>query len=620
MPETQTIEFRAASGLTLTAELFAIGSDTIVDTESATEETNRSGTYRAAFTDVAAGEYQLVAFSGTVPVASWLVTLTLNTATFQTYDRATAINMRGTDDALLAASYTAPANSDITAIKTKTDQFVFTVANQVDANALTGGGSGLDAAGVRSAIGLASANLDTQLADLPTVAEFEARTIVAADYFVVGDYTAPANSDITSIKTKTDQFVFTVANQVDANALSGGGSGLDAAGVRSAIGLASANLDTQLGDLPTVAEFEARSLVSADYFVVGDYTAPLDASGVRSAVGLATANLDTQLADLPTNAEFDARSLPSADYFVVSDYTAPPTASANASQVRTELTTELGRIDATISSRSTFAGGAVASVTDPVTVATNNDKTGYALATAPPTASEVATQVRTELSTELARVDVATSTRLATSGYTAPPTASAIADAVLTESVLDHRNVANSLAKFVWQIRQANLTVDGTVSNAITPTTLTFASNVAATTSAYAHAVLLFITGPLIGENSPIISYNNTNGVFVLEEPLTAAPSNGDEFVVIAGSHVHSVADIQSGLALEATLTDIKGAGFATGTDSLKELRDAVDGIDAGAGNTAEEISEYLEREDGLIQSIKNIFVGIDKIVKWLRQ
>jgi hypothetical protein len=135
----------------------------------------------------------------------------------------------------------------------------------------------------------------------------------------------------------------------------------------------------------------------------------------------------------------------------------------------------------------------------------------------------------------------------------------AVADAVLTESILDHRNVAHSLAKYIWQIRQANLTIDGTVSNAITPTTLTFSSNVAATTSAYAHAVLLFTTGPLAGENSPIISYDSTNGVFLLEEPLTAAPSNGDEFVVIAGSHVHAVADIQSGLATSAALATESG-------------------------------------------------------------
>ena len=45
------------------------------------------------------------------------------------------------------------------------------------------------------------------------------------------------------------------------------------------------------------------------------YTAPLDAAGVRTAVGLASANLDTQIDGLPTVAEFEARTLPIADYF-----------------------------------------------------------------------------------------------------------------------------------------------------------------------------------------------------------------------------------------------------------------------------------------------------------------
>ena len=40
----------------------------------------------------------------------------------------------------------------------------------------------LSASDTRTALGLASANLDTQLADLPTVAEFEARTLAAAGY------------------------------------------------------------------------------------------------------------------------------------------------------------------------------------------------------------------------------------------------------------------------------------------------------------------------------------------------------------------------------------------------------------------------------------------------------
>lgn len=50
----------------------------------------------------------------------------------------------------------------------------------------------------------------------------------------------------------------------------------------------------------------------------------LSATDVRTAVGLASANLDTQLADIPTVAEFNARSLPSADYTVVSDLPVAP--------------------------------------------------------------------------------------------------------------------------------------------------------------------------------------------------------------------------------------------------------------------------------------------------------
>lgn len=38
----------------------------------------------------------------------------------------------------------------------------------------------------------------------------------------------------------------------------------------------------------------------------GSYSAPLDAAGVRDAVGLASGNLDTQLGDIPTNAELTA--------------------------------------------------------------------------------------------------------------------------------------------------------------------------------------------------------------------------------------------------------------------------------------------------------------------------
>ena len=156
---------------------------------------------------------------------------------------------------------------------------------------------------------------------------------------------------------------------------------------------------------------------------------------------------------------------------------------------------------------------------------------------------------------------------------TTPPTAGAVADAVWDEPYAGH-TTAGSFGKIMDLLRKANLTIDGTVSSAITPTTLTFSSNVSATTSAYAHAVLLFVSGPLAGENSPIVSYTSTNGVFVLEEPLTAAPSDGDEFIVIAGSHVHAIADIQSGLATSAQAVSIKGV--TDKLDTTVELDGAV--------------------------------------------
>ncbi len=87
---TQTVEFRSPPSQTITAKLFAVGSDTQVASVSSTEATNRKGTYSAAYTDVAAGEYELIALVGSVPVARWFVTLTLTTATFQAYDKSRA--------------------------------------------------------------------------------------------------------------------------------------------------------------------------------------------------------------------------------------------------------------------------------------------------------------------------------------------------------------------------------------------------------------------------------------------------------------------------------------------------------------------------------------------------
>lgn len=78
-----------------------------------------------------------------------------------------------------------------------------------------GGGGGLDAAGVRAAIGMAAANLDAQLAALPASVRAELATELAR---IDAAISSRANGgDVAAIKVKTDQLGFTVPGQVDSN-------------------------------------------------------------------------------------------------------------------------------------------------------------------------------------------------------------------------------------------------------------------------------------------------------------------------------------------------------------------------------------------------------------------
>ena len=95
---------------------------------------------------------------------------------------------------------------------------------------------------------------------------------------------------------------YIVGTNLDAPVSTAGG-GLDAAGVRAAVGLASANLDTQLDALPTAAENTtavwaagARTLTAIDE---DSTTLDLDAA-IRGALGMAAADLDTQIDTLAT--------------------------------------------------------------------------------------------------------------------------------------------------------------------------------------------------------------------------------------------------------------------------------------------------------------------------------
>jgi hypothetical protein len=105
---TQTIEFEASGGQTLTAKAFAAGSDVEAGSAAATEATNRKGTYTVSFTGLA-GTYKLIALSGTTPVATARFVCTDITATFPSGDLVSAV----ATDAINAAALAADAVTEI---------------------------------------------------------------------------------------------------------------------------------------------------------------------------------------------------------------------------------------------------------------------------------------------------------------------------------------------------------------------------------------------------------------------------------------------------------------------------------------------------------------------------
>lgn len=110
----QTIQFAFLTGQTVTVKLFADdGSDTVLDTPTATEATNRTGIYTFTQTDRAAGNY-LITVSATGINAEYSLPLTLDTATFWAIERANVI--KNNDKTAYSLSQSFPTNFSALAI------------------------------------------------------------------------------------------------------------------------------------------------------------------------------------------------------------------------------------------------------------------------------------------------------------------------------------------------------------------------------------------------------------------------------------------------------------------------------------------------------------------------
>ncbi len=172
--------------------------------------------------------------------------------------------------------------------------------------------------------------------------------------------TAGEAQTIVDIKAKTDQLTFTVANQVDANALTGGGGGDATEANQTTIintlsAIQGSGYTESTDSLEAIRDRGDTAWITATGFAVAgdipaaDITAILSdtnelqtdwADGGRLDVILDSRASQISVDDIPNTAEFEARTLPTTSYFDSSS--------------------------------------------DQVTVATNNDKTGYSLTQAFP--------------------------------------------------------------------------------------------------------------------------------------------------------------------------------------------------------------------------------------------
>lgn len=215
-------------------------------------------------------------------------------------------------------------------------------------------------------------------------------------------YTAPANSDISAIKAKTDNLPASPAAVSDIPTTAQIASAVEGSLLDENDGQAVLNALVGAIGNQNVDEIALVAAIRSDLERNGGKLDSIPTDAAPSAASVATAVWSAATKEITGGTVDTLTNSPDV-----------PTEAEIATQVRTELSVELGRIDAAISSR-LAPDGTLATVTT--------------LTNAPtvPTAAAIADEVRLELAPELSNLDAPVS------GATAP-TASSVATAVRSE-------------------------------------------------------------------------------------------------------------------------------------------------------------------------------------------
>jgi hypothetical protein len=157
-------------------------------------------------------------------------------------------------------------------------------------------------------------------------------------YGTISDYTGSTKT----VTLAADPGIFTMAatDIIDIIAVTGSSIGLQV----DATGYGKLEVATQatIDDIPTTAEFEARTIAAASYFDPAADTVATVTSVTNGATSTKQDSMETTLNDVPTTAEFEARTLVAASYFdPAADTVATVTDVTNQVTVADILTTQM---------------------------------------------------------------------------------------------------------------------------------------------------------------------------------------------------------------------------------------------------------------------------------------
>jgi hypothetical protein len=357
------------------------------------------------------------------------------------------------------------------------------------------------------------------------------------------------DTEVGQIKAKTDQLTFTVANQVDSNALTGGG-GDDAATIYSYFTTSSRQDTFKATGFSTHAPTD---IVSA-----GPITTLSGAVVNVDTVDTCTTNSDMISVSSIANGVWDEAqtghvTVGTFGYYLDSQISGLSGGGGGtdwSSTEREQIRYRLG-VDGTATAPSVNSPD-ISQKSD--ISALNDFNPAVDVVASVTTVGSVTNPVVTDTaSRDASKADVSA---LATSAEIAAlndPDAAAIADAVWDEQYNQH-TAAGTFGKLIDTFRKATTSTEGTVSG--TPSTTAFDTSLIMSNDNFNDQLLVFTSGSLLGVSSPIIDSSATNGRITLQEALPSTPSASDEFIILS-DHIHPILEIQSGLATSAEVSTL---------------------------------------------------------------